>query len=75
MDWALEPSVLVIGGETTGQSDEAHQLAHDLGGCLVTIPLTGGVESLSAGTAGAVMFYEAFRQLHIQSDRQHEIKT
>jgi len=45
--------------------NEAHGLDHgvlDLADALVTIPMAGGVESLNAGVAAAVVLFEAARQ-------------
>jgi TrmH family RNA methyltransferase len=57
VDWRL-PSVLVLGSEATGISERA--LRHVTG--RVSIPLQGGVESLNAAVAGAVILFEAARQ-------------
>ncbi len=57
IDWC-RPSVLVIGNEATGVSDEVEGLATTT----VTIPMHGQVESLNAGIAGAVILSEVARQ-------------
>lgn len=57
VDWRA-PSVLVVGGEADGPSEEARALAQGT----VRIPMPGGVESLNAATAGAVILFEAVRQ-------------
>jgi len=61
INWNL-PSVLVLGSEATGISERA--LQHVTGH--VSIPLLGGVESLNAAVAGAVMLFEAARQRRTQ---------
>ena len=68
VDWTPGPSVMIIGGETTGLSEDAHEFARARGGVYVRIPLVSNVECLSAGTAGAIILYEALRQLHSSSD-------
>src|SRR4051812_24410198 len=57
IDWT-GPVALVIGGETEGVSPALGRWATDE----VSIPLQGGVESLNAAVAGAVMLFEAARQ-------------
>jgi TrmH family RNA methyltransferase len=52
------PSALILGPETGGFSNEARELAT----VTARIPLAGGIESLNAATAGAVMLFEANRQ-------------
>ena len=61
VNWNL-PSVLVVGSEATGISERA--LRHVTGN--VSIPLQGGVESLNAAVAGAVILFEAARQRRTQ---------
>lgn len=53
-----KPLALVIGGEAEGASKEAQRLAHGK----ISIPMTGGVESLNAGVAGSVLMFEVVRQ-------------
>lgn len=55
-DWT-QPAALVIGGEAEGASDAARSAARPL-----AIPMAGGVESLNAAIAGAVILFEAARQ-------------
>jgi TrmH family RNA methyltransferase len=62
VDWTLSPSALVIGGETTGLSNEACRLIEERGAQLVRIPMVDGVDSLSAAIAASVIVYEAYRQ-------------
>jgi TrmH family RNA methyltransferase len=57
VDWT-HPTVLVVGGETTGIGDYARTYA-DL---CVSIPMAPEVESLNAGVAGAILAFEVARQ-------------
>src|SRR3954470_6065501 len=57
IDWTT-PAALIIGGETEGGSPALAQWSTDE----VSIPLRGGVESLNAAVAGAVILFEAARQ-------------
>ncbi len=52
------PLALIIGGEAQGASEQAMRLAD----ASVSIPMPGGVESLNAGVAGAVLLFEVVRQ-------------
>ena len=56
IDWR-QPAILIIGSEAEGVGSEV--LA--LGTISVSIPLAGGIESLNAGVAGAVILFEARR--------------
>ncbi len=60
VDWAL-PAAVVIAGEAHGPSDAARALA----AATVRIPMPGGVESLNAATAAAVILFEALRQRRV----------
>ncbi|XP_054168248.1 rRNA methyltransferase 3, mitochondrial-like [Oppia nitens] len=60
------PTVLVIGGETHGLSDQSYKLAYDFIGRKIRIPLTAGVDSLNSAVAAAVIMYEMKRQFHCQ---------
>lgn len=53
---------LIVGGEASGLSQEAHRIATRT----VSIPLSGGLESLNVGVAGAVILFEAARQRRSQ---------
>lgn len=64
IDWT-GPVALVIGGETEGVSPTLAQWATDE----VAIPLQGGVESLNAAVAGAVLLFEAARQRRLTAAR------
>jgi TrmH family RNA methyltransferase len=57
LDWNA-PSALILGPETGGFSNEAR----DLSTATARIPVAGGIESLNAAIAGAVMLFEANRQ-------------
>jgi TrmH family RNA methyltransferase len=52
------PLALVIGGEAEGAGSEAQALAHQR----VSIPMPGGVESLNAAAAAAILLFEVVRQ-------------
>lgn len=56
VDWR-QPAALLIGGEASGASEDAHNAATS-----ITIPMLGAAESLNAGVAGAVILFEAARQ-------------
>lgn len=53
-----QPTLLLIGSEAAGVSEEAGNLA-DLE---IAIPMEVGAESLNAGMAGSILLYEAYRQ-------------
>jgi RNA methyltransferase, TrmH family len=52
------PLVLIVGGEAEGASQQARNLAHDK----ISIPMPGGIESLNAAIAGAIILFEVVRQ-------------
>lgn len=56
-DWTGRVA-LIVGGEAAGAGSRAHALAD----ATVAIPLAGGVESLNAAVAAAVLLFEAARQ-------------
>jgi len=58
----LWSSVVVIGGEAQGLSNQAFKLAHDFNGQRINIPLSYGVESLNSAVAASVILYEIKRQ-------------
>lgn len=65
-DWTA-PSALVVGAEARGLSDVA-RVGLDNGQVTgVSVPLEGGVESLNAAVAGAVVLGEAQRQRTISA--------
>jgi len=53
-----QPLALIIGGEAEGASEEALKLSTQK----ISIPMSGNVESLNAGVAGAVLMFEVVRQ-------------
>jgi len=55
------PLALVVGGEAQGASPFAASLATDR----VHIPLPGGMESLNAAIAGAILLFEVVRQRQV----------
>lgn len=55
------PIVLVIGAEGKGIGRLVKQKCDDI----VSIPMNGGVNSLNASNAGAVLMYEVVRQRHL----------
>ncbi|MEZ0397097.1 MAG: RNA methyltransferase [Anaerolineales bacterium] len=52
------PLALIVGGEAEGASAAAQALAS----AKVSIPMPGGIESLNAGVAGAILMFEVVRQ-------------
>jgi TrmH family RNA methyltransferase len=52
------PLALIIGGEAAGAGEMAQQIAH----ARLYIPMAGGVESLNAAAAAAVLLFEVARQ-------------
>lgn len=59
--WELDlrgPFALIVGGEAEGAGEEARTAA----GRRIGIPMPGAMESLNAGSAGAVLLFEAVRQ-------------
>jgi TrmH family RNA methyltransferase len=56
-DWT-RPSVLIVGSEASGASNEAAQLATQR----ISIPLSREVESLNAAVAASIILFEAKRQ-------------
>jgi len=53
-----KPTTLIIGGEAEGASESAKKLASGK----ISIPMSGGTESLNAGVAGSVLMFEVVRQ-------------
>jgi TrmH family RNA methyltransferase len=64
VDWCA-PSALLVGNEGAGLPVEAERGAD----ARIRIPMASGVESLNAGAAAAVLFYEAARQRNSQGAR------
>jgi TrmH family RNA methyltransferase len=52
------PLALIVGGEAEGASQQARNLANDK----ISIPMPGGIESLNAAVAGAILMFEVVRQ-------------
>jgi TrmH family RNA methyltransferase len=57
VDWT-QPTALIIGGEATGAGERSRALARGQ----ISIPMTGGVESLNTAIAAAVILFEIVRQ-------------
>ena len=57
VDWC-QPVALLVGNEGAGLPEEAERGAD----ARIRIPMAGGIESLNAAAAAAVVFYEAARQ-------------
>jgi TrmH family RNA methyltransferase len=64
VDWC-EPVALLVGNEGAGLPEEVERSAD----ARIRIPMSSGIESLNAGAAAAVLFYEAARQ---RSKRQKD---
>ena len=62
IEWTLGPSVLIVGGETTGLGETVKNLAYENNGQIVHVPMASKMDSLSAAMAGAIIIYEAYRQ-------------
>jgi TrmH family RNA methyltransferase len=62
VDWTA-PVALIVGGEAEGAGERARALAE----AEVAIPLAGGVESLNAAIAAAVLLFEAARQRRVRA--------
>lgn len=65
----LDPSLIAIGGEGPGLGSDLIAMADEV----VTIPMSGRVESLNVGVAGALLLYEAFRQRRANAVRVDRI--
>jgi TrmH family RNA methyltransferase len=53
-----QPLALIVGGEAEGAGDQSRSLS----GAQVHIPMPGGMESLNAAVAAAVLLFEVVRQ-------------
>ncbi len=62
VDWT-QPSALLVGGEASGAGQEAADLATGK----LSIPMTGGAESLNAAMAATIILFEAARQRQIST--------
>lgn len=58
-------SLLIVGGETEGISEDSYRLASEFKGVRVNIPLNNNVESLNTGTALGIIVFEVKRQLQM----------
>lgn len=59
--WEMDLSksvALIVGNEAEGASESARKLANGK----ISIPMSGEMESLNAGAAGAVLMFEVLRQ-------------
>jgi len=63
VDW-LVPSALIVSNEAHGLGAEGKRIAQ--GGRSISIPMSGGTESLNAAIAGAVILFEAARQRRVR---------
>jgi TrmH family RNA methyltransferase len=52
------PLALIVGGEAEGASAAARRLANEM----ISLPMPGGIESLNAAVAGAVLMFEVLRK-------------
>ncbi len=60
------PTLFVLGNEGAGLSVEARSSVDGL----VSIPMAANIESLNVAVAGALLLYEAKRQLHFQTEHE-----
>jgi TrmH family RNA methyltransferase len=65
------PTVLMLGHERSGLSDEQRALCHQL----VRIPMRGGVDSLNIAAAAAVLLYQAFDQRQPLRQRRRRLHS
>lgn len=75
VEWTLAPSVLVVGGETTGLGETVKNFAYENNGQIVHVPMSSKMDSLSAAMAGTVIIYEAYRQAisTMKKDREQDL--
>lgn len=67
IDWC-QPIALLVGNEGAGLPEEVERSAE----ARVRIPMAGGVESLNAAAAAAVLFYEAARQRNSRAQQNSQ---
>jgi 16S rRNA (guanosine(1370)-2'-O)-methyltransferase len=66
-------SVIIIGSEAYGLSNDAYKLAQEYNGRRIKIPLSFGVDSLNSAIAATIILFEMKRQFIIQfSEHSHE---
>jgi TrmH family RNA methyltransferase len=69
VNWAAQPSALVIGAEGNGLSETVRRAIRDGGDIAsVYVPMETTVESLNAGVCGSVILFEYQRQCLAQMD-------
>ncbi|XP_033220712.1 rRNA methyltransferase 3, mitochondrial isoform X2 [Belonocnema kinseyi] len=69
LDYTQGETVIIIGGETEGLSEETFRLVDDAQGIRVNVPLNNGVESLNSGMALGVIAFEIKRQFLIAANK------
>ncbi|CAH1155363.1 unnamed protein product [Phaedon cochleariae] len=57
--------VLIVGGETEGISEDSYNLAKQLNGVRLNVPLSNNVESLNIGVALGIIAFEMKRQMNV----------
>jgi TrmH family RNA methyltransferase len=67
VNWS-RPSVLIVGGEAAGATEEAATLSTGR----VSIPMAAGVESLNAAMAASVILFEAARQTRSHAAKESQ---
>lgn len=69
VDYTQGETVIIIGGETEGLSEESFRLVDDAQGIRVNVPLNNGVESLNSGMALGVIAFEIKRQFLVAANK------
>lgn len=59
-----QPIALIVGNEAEGASESARKMANGK----ISIPMSGGAESLNVGVAGSVLMFEVMRQRIVNSE-------
>ena len=70
VDWC-QPIALLVGNEGAGLPEEIERSAD----ARIRIPMAGGVESLNAAAAAAVLFYEAARQRNSRAQENSQTRA
>ena len=65
VDYTQGETVIIVGGETEGLSEESFKLVDYTQGIRVNVPLNNGVESLNSGMALGIIAFEIKRQFLI----------